>query len=93
MNCESRPLLLLLAVAASSSPALSTEARATSPPVLNDSSDVLNALRAVARQKLASFVIGTERPPQPGTQTVQFYNFPQFPNYFYNCIRGYWRNC
>ncbi len=92
MNSENRPLLLLLALAASSMTAPSGEARAAAVPATSNPSDVVAALRSVAQERLAGFVMRPEHPPS-GTQTAQFYNFPNFPNYFYNCIRGWWRNC
>lgn len=94
MNREARPLLFLLALAAASSVAETSNAVQVSSG--QESADVMAELRNSVRLAVsaAEITFSASQVMVPrGTQTAQWYNFPNFPNYFRNCIYGYWRNC
>lgn len=85
------PLAFILAMGAETS-----TATVSAPPATNDFFEA-GALRVLLEKGLANAV---DRDPLlsgdrrlPGDKTAQYFpNFPNFPSFF-NCVRGYFRNC
>jgi hypothetical protein len=96
MPSESPSLLLLLTVAAvGTMPVTLVQAKQVSPNQQLDKG-IMEALRASVEQRLGAAGLPVLEPGPPsenGSKLAQYYNFPNFPNYFRNCFSGNWRNC